>query len=155
MLQVHPDSTCDVCLDPYSFSNPAKTPHAIGCGHIFCLECLAHLNHPTTCPLCRNVFRMDHVKKLHVDPHVPGEREAAMADAWSLVQRLSRCARSEVDTRTSEEVIGEAQRWLEANDRKELVRSPVSLILGDILYYCVVPGGGRCVLGFDKVQGAP
>jgi hypothetical protein len=96
---------------------------------------------------------MDHVKKLHVDPHVPGEREAAMTDAWSLVQRLSRSARSEVDTRTSEEVIGEAQRWLEANDRKELVRSSVSLRLDDILYYYVVPGGGRSLLGFDKVQG--
>ncbi|KAF8273541.1 hypothetical protein EI94DRAFT_1442328, partial [Lactarius quietus] len=67
MLQVHPDSTCDVCLDQYVFSNPAKTPHAIACGHIFCLECLAHLNHPTNCPLCRKAFGIDRVKKLHVD----------------------------------------------------------------------------------------
>jgi hypothetical protein len=69
---------------------------------------------------------MDRVKKLHVDRHVPGERAAAMPDAWSLVQRLSRCARSEVSTRTTEELIGEAQRWLEAGNRKELVR-PISL----------------------------
>jgi hypothetical protein len=69
---------------------------------------------------------MDRVKKLHVDRHVPGEREAAMPDAWNLVQRLSRCARSEVSTQATEELIGEAQRWLEAGNRKELVR-PISL----------------------------
>jgi hypothetical protein len=65
---------------------------------------------------------MDRVKKLHVDRHVPGEREAAMPDAWSLVQRLSRCARSEASIHTTEELIGEAQRWLEDSNHKELVR---------------------------------
>lgn len=63
---------------------------------------------------------MDRVKKLHVDPHVPRGREAAMPDAWSLVQRLARCARSEEDTRPTEELIGEARRWLAADDHKEL-----------------------------------
>ena len=141
MLQVHPDSTCDVCLDQYSLSNPAKTPHAIACGHIFCLEyvagsssqrrlielsslrCLGQLNHPTSCPLCRKAFASDRVKKLHVDRHIPVGREAAMSDAWGFVTRLSRCARSDVDIRTTDELIGEAQQWLEADDHKELVRS--------------------------------
>ncbi|KAI9511972.1 hypothetical protein F5148DRAFT_155397 [Russula earlei] len=120
MLQVHPDSTCDVCLDPYTFSNPAKAPHAIACGHIFCLECLAHLNHPTSCPLCRKAFGMDRVKKLHVDRHVPGQREAAMPSAWKLVQRLARCARNEASIQTTDQTIREAQRWLEADNHKEL-----------------------------------
>lgn len=120
MLQVHPDSTCDVCLDQYSFSNPAKTPHAIACGHIFCLECLAHLNHPTSCPLCRKAFGIDRVKKLHVDRHIPGGREAATPGAWSLVQRLARCARSEVDIQSTEELIREGQQWLDADNHKEL-----------------------------------
>ncbi|KAI0254537.1 hypothetical protein BJV78DRAFT_1184946 [Lactifluus subvellereus] len=134
MLQVHPDSTCDVCLDQYSFTNIAKTPHAIACGHIFCLECLGQLNHPTACPLCRKSFGSDRVKKLHVDRHIPGEREAAMPDAWRLVGRLSRCARSDVDIQTTDEMIGEAQQWLEANDHKELVRSfsPDYMIYGTI-----------------------
>ena len=139
MLQVHPDSTCDVCLDPYNFSNNAKTPHAIGCGHVFCLEwvakghspsnadtprrCLAHLNHPTSCPLCRKTFLRDRIKKLHIDPHVPGEREAATPEAWSLAQRLARCARSEVSIQTTDELIEEARRWLEAGGHKELVRA--------------------------------
>ncbi len=38
MLVVHPSSQCDVCLDPYTWTLPAKTPHAIQCGHIFCYE---------------------------------------------------------------------------------------------------------------------
>ena len=65
---------------------------------------------------------MDRVKKLHVDPHVPGEREAALPEAWRLVQRLSRCARNEISIQTTDEAIGEAQRWLETGNRKELVR---------------------------------
>jgi len=64
---------------------------------------------------------MDHVKKLHVDRHVPGDREAAMPAAWDLVQRLARCARSESPIRRTDNLIGEAQRWLEVGNRKELV----------------------------------
>jgi hypothetical protein len=41
MLVVHPASCCDVCLDPYSISSElASSPHAIACGHIFCLTCV-------------------------------------------------------------------------------------------------------------------
>ncbi|KAG1813680.1 uncharacterized protein BJ212DRAFT_1366533 [Suillus subaureus] len=41
MLVVHPASCCDVCLDLYSISSePANSPHAIACGHIFCLTCV-------------------------------------------------------------------------------------------------------------------
>jgi hypothetical protein len=47
MLQVHPDSTCDVCLDHYSFTNSSKTPHAIPCGHIFCIEYVGGQQLPT------------------------------------------------------------------------------------------------------------
>ncbi|KAI0001157.1 hypothetical protein BJV77DRAFT_262963 [Russula vinacea] len=53
-------------------------------------------------------------------PTRPGEREAAMPDAWSLVQRLSRGARSEVSIQTTNELIDEGQRWLEAGNHKEL-----------------------------------
>jgi hypothetical protein len=68
---------------------------------------------------------MNRVKKLHVDQHVPGEREVALPDAWSLVQRLSRYVRGEVSIQTAEELIGEAQRWLGTCNHKELVR-PIS-----------------------------
>ncbi len=74
------------------------------------------------CPLCRKDFGLDRIKKLHVDRHVPGEREAAMPEAWSLVQGLARCARGKVSIRTIDKLIKEAQQWLEASNHKELVR---------------------------------
>ena len=101
---------------------------------------------------------MDHVKKLHVDRHVPGGREAAMPDAWSLVQRIARCARSEIDTVTTEGLIREAQRWLESDSHKELVRTTNLIMLDDILCYLryyAVSGSGRCVLGSGQVQVTP
>ncbi|KAG2338988.1 hypothetical protein BDR05DRAFT_835054, partial [Suillus weaverae] len=66
MLVVHPSSSCDICLDHYSISSDlATSPHAIDCGHIFCLRCLHSLN-TSTCPLCRELFDPDRIKKLHV-----------------------------------------------------------------------------------------
>ena len=44
-----------------------------------------------------------------------------MPGAWTLVKRLARCARSDVDIQTTEELIREAQQWLEADDHKQLV----------------------------------
>jgi hypothetical protein len=43
-----------------------------------------------------------------------------MPGAWSLVQRLARCARSEVDIPSTEELIREGQQWLDADNHKEL-----------------------------------
>ncbi|KAI0266356.1 hypothetical protein BC834DRAFT_874171 [Gloeopeniophorella convolvens] len=123
MLQVHPDSTCDVCLDHYSFDPtrfPDKTPHAIGCGHIFCRECLVQLNHPTSCPLCRKAFAFERIKKLHVDQHIPSESEESNPSAWRLAQRLSECARGDVDIQTTDTLIEETQNWLGSQDHKEL-----------------------------------
>ena len=50
-----------------------------------------------------------------------------MPGAWSLVQRLARCARSEVDTQSTDELIREGQQWLDADNHKELVQ-PSSLL---------------------------
>ncbi|KAI0323751.1 hypothetical protein GY45DRAFT_1216615, partial [Cubamyces sp. BRFM 1775] len=66
MLLVHPSSQCDVCLDPYTWATPAKSPHAIQCGHVFCLDCLRSVS-PSNCPLCRKAFNPERIKKLHVD----------------------------------------------------------------------------------------
>ncbi|KAI0294386.1 hypothetical protein BC826DRAFT_343236 [Russula brevipes] len=76
-----------------------------------------------SCPLCRKTFATNRITKLHVDRHVSGEREAVMPKAWSLVQHLSGCMRSEVDIQMTEERIKEARRWLEVGNRKALVRS--------------------------------
>jgi hypothetical protein len=77
---------------------------------------------------------MNRVKKLHVDRHVPRERETALHDVWTLVQRLSRCARGEVNIQATEELIGGDRRWLEAGTYKELVRP----ILSNQLIYCAI-----------------
>ncbi|KAG2141870.1 hypothetical protein DEU56DRAFT_795265 [Suillus clintonianus] len=67
MLVVHPESYCDVCLDIYSISSGiAHSPHVIACGHIFCLKCLRSLS-TTACPLCREPFQLDRVKKLYLE----------------------------------------------------------------------------------------
>jgi hypothetical protein len=87
MLVIHPSSCCDICLDPYSNSSDrANSPHAIECGHIFCLGCVhlgqlaprnnihllshvlrcLHSLNTETCPLCREPFDPDRAKKLHV-----------------------------------------------------------------------------------------
>ncbi|KAG1788464.1 uncharacterized protein HD556DRAFT_859660 [Suillus plorans] len=79
MLVVHPASCCDVCLDPYSISSEtAHSPHAIACGHIFCLTCLRSLP-LSACPLCREPFRPDRVKKLYLAN--PSKQDDAEQDA--------------------------------------------------------------------------
>ena len=79
-----------------------------------------------------------------------------MPGAWSLVQRLARCARSsEVDIPSTEELIREGQQWLEADNHKELVQ-PFSLFyitLSNILHKV---SGSRCgVRGSYQVQVTP
>ncbi|KIJ62292.1 hypothetical protein HYDPIDRAFT_169207 [Hydnomerulius pinastri MD-312] len=64
MLVVGPNSTCDVCLECYT--SGANVPHAITCGHVFCQKCLGHLAQHK-CPLCRQRFSPQDIRKLHVD----------------------------------------------------------------------------------------
>jgi hypothetical protein len=51
-----------------------------------------------------------------------------MPGAWSLVQRLARCARSEVDIPSTEELIREGQQWLDADNHKELVQPYLTIL---------------------------
>ena len=44
-----------------------------------------------------------------------------MPEAWSLAQRLAKCARSEVTIQATDELIEEGRQWLEVGDHKELV----------------------------------
>ncbi|KAJ7431842.1 hypothetical protein B0H11DRAFT_1720824 [Mycena galericulata] len=69
-LVLHSSSTCDVCLDAYSWETQDDSPHAIPCGHIFCRACLFSVD-PPNCPLCRKAFIRERVKKLHVDRPEP------------------------------------------------------------------------------------
>ncbi|XP_067829813.1 RING finger protein 225-like [Heptranchias perlo] len=51
------DLECIICFSPYD--NVFKLPKLLGCGHTFCLECLARINvssdnvSSVSCPMCR------------------------------------------------------------------------------------------------------
>uniref|UniRef100_A0A8C0GR06 RING-type domain-containing protein n=1 Tax=Chelonoidis abingdonii TaxID=106734 RepID=A0A8C0GR06_CHEAB len=50
---------CVICFSPYD--RLFKVPKVLGCGHIFCLECLARINvsseqvNAVSCPVCREL----------------------------------------------------------------------------------------------------
>ncbi|KAJ6519639.1 hypothetical protein C8R45DRAFT_28983 [Mycena sanguinolenta] len=102
-LVLHESSSCDVCLDGYSWQTPDNAPHAIPCGHIFCRSCLLSVE-PPNCPLCRKAFYHDRVKKLHVEPP---ESDAGR----DLLHRLALAFDADTDdqTRISEDL----NTWLE------------------------------------------
>ncbi|OAX39320.1 hypothetical protein K503DRAFT_865511 [Rhizopogon vinicolor AM-OR11-026] len=117
MLVVHPASCCDVCLDPYAISSePANSPHAIACGHIFCLTCLRSLS-PSACPLCRKLFQPDRIKKLHVAN--PPELDSAEQDAINarsnlLLQRVALVSGEDTPEADVVQVLTEVQEWLQS-----------------------------------------
>ena len=134
MLVLHPTSRCDICLDDYTWVTPKHSPHAIACGHIFCLmsvsstslftstssftfyiRCLEQLQ-PSTCPLCRKHFQPNKVKKLHVD-RVPDEPDGSnrLLDSHSnvLLQRIAMVSGDRAPDADVAEVITEVFQWLE------------------------------------------
>ncbi|KAG2095924.1 uncharacterized protein F5147DRAFT_763655 [Suillus discolor] len=117
MLVVHPASWCDVCLDLYSISSdPANSPHAIACGHIFCLTCLRSLL-PSACPLCRKPFQADRIKKLHLanPPELDNAAQDAIdAHASLLLQRIALVSGEETPEPDVVEVVTEVQEWLQS-----------------------------------------
>lgn len=122
MLVVHPASCCDVCLDPYSISSEAAhSPHAIACGHIFCLTCLRSLS-LSACPLCREPFRPDRVKKLYLAN--PSKQDDAEQDAEQdtnddqhaslLLHRVSLVSGEDTPDAEAVNVVAEVQEWLKS-----------------------------------------
>ncbi|KAH9950758.1 hypothetical protein B0H21DRAFT_721515 [Amylocystis lapponica] len=112
MLIVHPSSTCDVCLDGYNWSTPANSPHAIACGHVFCLGCLRSLS-PSICPLCRKGFQPDRIKKLHIDRYT-GDGPDVIVDAEEseLLQRVALFFGENTPEEDVNSVMAEAREWL-------------------------------------------
>ncbi|KZT03701.1 uncharacterized protein LAESUDRAFT_729000 [Laetiporus sulphureus 93-53] len=113
MLVVHPSSTCDVCLDGYNWTTPANAPHAIACGHVFCLQCLHSLN-PSNCPLCRKAFQPDRIKKLHVDRIYPGQDQDVTSEETELLQRVALYFGENTSVEDVNAVIDEVNAWLGA-----------------------------------------
>lgn len=115
MLVVHPASCCDICLDPYSISSgPDHSPHAIACGHIFCLTCLRSL-FSSTCPLCREPFQLNRVKKLYLaDPFKEDNAEQDTVDDRyaSLLHRIYLVLGENTPDAEVVKVVTEVQEWL-------------------------------------------
>jgi hypothetical protein len=116
MLVVHPSSCCDICLDPYSSSDIDTSPHAIECGHIFCLGCLYSFD-TSRCPLCREPFDINRVKKLHVeDSHE--EDSAELVDF--LLRRMTLVSGEGVPEVDDSDVEGEEVEEEEEEEEEEV-----------------------------------
>ncbi|KAH7890474.1 hypothetical protein F5I97DRAFT_35195 [Phlebopus sp. FC_14] len=146
MLVVHPASLCDVCLDPYNISSePANSPHAIACGHIFCLTCLRNLS-PSACPLCRKAFQPDRVKKLHVagPPELDGAEEEGeggattttnTTQAFLLLQRLALVSGEDIPDEEVVEVVTEVDAWLSGQSENDDSTRPVRAAVNTLQRY--------------------
>ncbi|THH06145.1 hypothetical protein EW146_g9706 [Bondarzewia mesenterica] len=119
MLVIHPDSTCDVCLDPYS---PDKTPYAIHCGHIFCVACLQRTE-PPICPLCRAGFR--DYKRLVVDHVAQQTEDPSHREAIDLMERIALVSGPNAPTADVNQVTGDARAWLDRHSENSESNLPL------------------------------
>ncbi|KAI0929400.1 hypothetical protein AcW1_009912 [Taiwanofungus camphoratus] len=117
MLALHPNSTCDVCLEGY---NSVNVPHAISCGHIFCLRCLQSLSRQC-CPLCRTPFVLSDARKLHIDkgsrpPTPPSSLQTYSSEAHCHARHLHDCitriVREGAPSTEVRDVIEDVREWL-------------------------------------------
>ncbi|KAI0685363.1 hypothetical protein BC835DRAFT_1290334 [Cytidiella melzeri] len=120
MLIVHPSSTCDVCLDPYTWATAANTPHAIACGHVFCLQCLMS-THPSLCPLCRKAFAPERIKKLHIDRYTAdGSAEPdETIQVNGFLQRIALVSGVNTPEEDVADVVSEVSRWLSVRNQNQ------------------------------------
>lgn len=139
MLIVHPTSTCDVCLEPYSWTNTSSTPHAIACGHVFCLQyvlkfsllyvtcnevCISRCllsTHPSNCPLCRKAYIPERVKKLHVDPHSETMEDDVLFQINRRLRRLALTSGENTPEGEAMDVIREVNGWLASRGQGDSV----------------------------------
>lgn len=129
MLVVHLASCCDVCLDPYDSisSEIAHSPHAIACGHIFCLNCIRSLS-LWACPLCREPFQLDRVKRLYLDnpPRRNNVEQDAINDRHaSLLRRMSLVSGEDTPNAEVIKVVNEVQEWLQSQSGNPNSASPL------------------------------
>ncbi|CAK5279993.1 unnamed protein product [Mycena citricolor] len=112
-LVLSASSVCDVCLEGYTCETPEDCPHAISCGHIFCLRCLLSIGPPgsPTCPLCRKRYAMNAVKKLHVDP------PSALDPEVDFLRRVAFAFDGQQHERES--LVRRIEPWLEENSETD------------------------------------
>ncbi|KIP09345.1 hypothetical protein PHLGIDRAFT_333860 [Phlebiopsis gigantea 11061_1 CR5-6] len=137
MLIVHPTSTCDVCLEPYSWTNTSSTPHAIACGHVFCLQCLLS-THPSNCPLCRKAYIPERVKKLHVDPHSETMEDDVLFQINRRLRRLALTSGENTPEGEAMDVIREVNGWLASRGQGDSVYRPLRYAVAALHRYIAV-----------------
>ncbi|KAM4580813.1 E3 ubiquitin-protein ligase RNF183 isoform 2-T2 [Odontesthes bonariensis] len=85
------DTECAICF--CSYDNVFKTPKLLGCGHTFCLECLARINVTSPelktlcCPVCRETTDLPHgrdLPRLGNNQDIIGKLPADMQRALSI-----------------------------------------------------------------------
>ncbi|KAH7915531.1 hypothetical protein BJ138DRAFT_1141534 [Hygrophoropsis aurantiaca] len=156
MLVVHPSSLCDVCLDPYGISSePANAPHAIACGHIFCLTCLRSLA-PSACPLCRKAFQPDRVKKLHVagPPEVDDSSEEIYnARLQDLLQRVALVSGENEPEENVVQVVTEVENWLATqSDDPDFARPLRAAVAALQRYKALLDSNARDKIEFRRLR---
>jgi hypothetical protein len=129
MLIVHSSSTCDICLEPFTWALTSATPHVIPCGHVFCSQCVIdqirhtvqrfslsfrclQSVHPSRCPFCRKLYDPQRVKKLHVDPHLPEDEDNAILQTNRLIRRLASASGEDTPEEIVRAAIADASTWL-------------------------------------------
>ncbi|KAH8103366.1 hypothetical protein BXZ70DRAFT_724506 [Cristinia sonorae] len=117
-LHVHQSSTCDVCQEEYyNFSAlldgevVPRTPHGIGCGHVFCIQCLKACR-PSQCPLCRVPYDATRIKKLHVDKHTADGYDSFAKEEIRQVRSTVRGFEEGLSDQVINELLVEASTWL-------------------------------------------
>jgi len=118
MLIIHSTSCCDICLDEYTLARAANSPHAISCGHIFCLKCLRTL-YPRTCPFCRKRFDLNRIKKLHVanEPNEEdGTKLALDLRSTILLKRVASVSGEDASDEDILEVLNDVVEWLSTQE---------------------------------------
>ncbi|KAI9063658.1 hypothetical protein FKP32DRAFT_1571792 [Trametes sanguinea] len=152
-LLVHPSSQCDVCLDPYSWTTPDsdKAPHAIQCGHIFCLRCLITVGPRIVCPLCRKPYNKERIKRLVVDK-VDGDGSGPagpMVMENELFRRIAGLFNDSPNNEDIHAVIEAVNTWVQEHPRLSADASEVSDRPG---IFCIVLVPMECYLFIDRVR---
>ncbi|KAI0317707.1 hypothetical protein OF83DRAFT_111295 [Amylostereum chailletii] len=120
MLFVHPTSTCDICKQAYSWDAPdddapeetrwLTRPHALECGHIFCLICLNRRS-PPLCTLCDGSNPPQRFKRLHVNPPPPEPQD--IVEGHRLLERLALFSDEGVARDQHDAIVDEANAFLD------------------------------------------
>ncbi|EIN11607.1 hypothetical protein PUNSTDRAFT_141918 [Punctularia strigosozonata HHB-11173 SS5] len=87
-LVLDASSSCDICLEEYTYEDAYSSPHAIPCGHVFCLTCIESFD-PETCPFCRKSFNAQTIRKLQADCANPQSSTARAEDERGVIDALT------------------------------------------------------------------